>query len=395
MQKATARQLKEHNQRLVLRAIYIGQATTRATIAEQTGLTRPTVSQIVAELLEAGLVREEGPGESRGGKPPMLLSFADDAYYIIGMHLEGRTIYGAVMDLRGRILDRVADTPHYAGVESILEGFYQTLDRLRAEVPRPLLGVGVSVPGLVDHVNGVVRYMAYLDWWNVSLGKWLSERLGEDIPIYVDNDTNIAALGECVFGAGGRASNMAIVMVSTGVGAGFILNGEIYHGAKGGAGEIGHMPVADTDVPCICGRRRCLEAVASGWALVRQAQDAARAHPESALHAQTPDEITFEHVRRAVQVGDKVALDLVREVGRHLGRVVAVLISTMNPQRVIIGGLATELGEPLFESLRRTVNEHTLAVLAQDTEILPASLGSDAFLLGAAAQVLKGELGVL
>ena len=395
MQKATAQQLKEHNQQLVLKAIYTGQANSRAAIAEETGLTRPTISQIVGELLEAGLVQEEGQGESRGGKPPTLLSFVDDAYQIIGLHLGGDRTFGAVINLRGRILTHTARLTDRTDVESALAGLDLILDSLRAQVTRPLLGIGVSVPGLVDPRNGVVRYTAYLNWRNVPLRQRLAARC-DDIPIYLDNDTNLAALGERVFGAGDGIDNMVIVMVGTaGIGAGIVVNGEIYHGAGGGAGEIGHMPVADSDVPCVCGHRGCLEAVSSGWALVRQAREAAAAHPDSALNALALDDITLEDVRQAVEAGDPTAVALAQEAGYYLGLVVAILASTMNPQRVVIGGSVSELGDPLFDSLRRTFGEHTLTILAQETEILPASLGTDVNILGAAAQVLKGELGVV
>jgi len=395
LQKATAQQLKEHNQQLVLKAIYTDQANSRAAIAEKTGLTRPTVSQIVGELLEAGLVQEEGPGESRGGKPPTILSFIDDAYQIIGLHLEGCRTFGAVTDLRGRILTRTARPTDRTDVESVLTSLDLILDDLRAQATRPLLGIGVSVPGLVDHRNGVVRYTAYLNWQNVPLGERLATHC-DDIPIYLDNDTNLAALGERVFGAGDGIDNMVIVMVGTaGIGAGIVVNGEIYHGAGGGAGEIGHMPVADSDVSCVCGRRGCLEAVASGWALVRQAREAAAAHPDSALNALAPDDITLEDVRQAVEAGDPTAVALAQKVGHYLGLAVAIIASTVNPQRVVIGGSVSELGDALFDSLRRTVGEHTLTILAQEIEILPASLGTDVNILGAAAQVLKGELGVI
>lgn len=396
MQKATAQQLREHNQQLVLKAIYTGLATSRAMVAEATGLTRSTVSQIVGELLGAGLVQEEGPGESRGGKPPTLLSFTDDAYQVIGLHLGGRRTFGAVTDLRGRILTRVGRSTDHTDVESVLTGLELVLDDLRAQATRPLLGIGVSVPGLVDPCNGVVRYTAYLNWRNVPLGERLAAHCGDEIPIYLDNDTNLAALGERVFGAGDGMDNMVVVMVGTaGIGAGIIINGEIYHGAGGGAGEIGHMPVADSDVLCACGRRGCLEAVSTGWALTRRAQEAAVAHPDSALNALAPDGITLEGVRQAVAAGDPTAIALVQEVAHYLGLAVAILISTVNPQRVVIGGSGSELGEPLFDSLRRTVGEHTLTILAEETEILPASLGTDVNILGAVAQVLKSELGVV
>lgn len=380
---------------MVLKAIYTGRATTRADIAEETGLTRPTISQIVGELLDAGLVQEKGQGESRGGKPPTLLGFTDNVYQLVGLHLGGRKTFGAVTDLRGRILARAARPTDRTDDKSLLAGLYLVLDDLRAQATRPLLGIGISIPGLVDHRNGVVRYAAYLNWRDMPLGERLTGRYGHDVPIYLDNDTNLAALAEQVFGAGGGVNNMVVVMVGTGIGAGFILNGEIYHGAGAGAGEIGHMPLTDNGTPCVCGRRGCLEAVASGWALVRRAQEVAAASPDSMLNTLSSEGMTLEAICRAVEAGDPAAVVLAQKVGRYLGLAVAILISTVNPQRVVVGGSVSELGDPLFDSLKRTVAEQTLEILAKETEILPASLGLDVNILGAVAQVLKNELGVI
>jgi N-acetylglucosamine repressor len=396
LKKATAQQLREHNQRLVLKAIYMGQATSRAAIAQTTDLARPTVSQIVGELLEEGLVHEQGPGESTGGKPPTLLGFTDDAYEIIGLHVGGRKTFGAVTDLRGRIRARADRPTDHTDDESALLGLCLVLDDLRARATRPLLGVGVSAPGLVDHHNGLVRYSTHLNWRDIPLRDRVAERCDDGIAVLVDNDTNLAALGERVFGVGGGLDNMVIVMAGTrGIGAGLILNGEIYHGVGGGAGEIGHAPVADNGVPCMCGRQGCLEAVASGWALVRRARELAGAHPGSVLSTTAPRDLTFEDLQQAVKHGNSAAVKLAEEAGRYLGLAVATLISTLNPQRVVIGGSMSDLGRPFFDSLQCTVRAQTLTLLIEETEIFPASLGADVNILGAVAQVLKSELGVV
>jgi predicted NBD/HSP70 family sugar kinase len=186
------------------------------------------------------------------------------------------------------------------------------------------------------------------------------------------------------------------VMAGTrGIGAGLILNGEIYHGTDGGAGEIGHVPVVDNGVPCMCGRQGCLEAVASGWALVRRAREVGITYPDSILKIGPANEASFEDVQNAVASGDPAAEALAREAGRYLGFAMAALISTLNPRRVVVGGSVSELGAPFFESLKCTIERQTLGLLVDKTEILPASLGADVNLLGAVAQVLMYELGVV
>jgi glucokinase-like ROK family protein len=396
LKKTTKQQLRVHNRRMVLKAIYAGQATNRAAIAQAIDLARPTVSQIVSELLREGLVHEQGPGESTGGRPPTLLGFTDDAYEIVGLHVGGRKTFGALTDLRGRIRAHVDQPIDHTDDESVLLSLCLVLDELRTRATRTLLGIGVSTPGVVDHHNGLVRYSTHLNWQDMPLRDRLATHCDDGLPVFMDNDTNLAALGERVFGVGGGVDNMVTVMVGTrGIGAGLIMNGEIYHGAGGGSGEIGHAPVADSDVACMCGRQGCLEAVASGWALVRRARELAEAHPDSMLSPRAPQDLTFEDLRQAVKRGNSTAVKLAQEAGRYLGLAVATLISTVNPQRVVIGGSISELGRPLFDSIKCTVRAQTLTLLVEETEILPASLGADVNLLGAVAQVLKNELGVV
>jgi len=392
-QKATTQQVKQHNQSLVLRAIYHQETISRAAIARQTGLTRPAVSQIVGELMEAGLVAEVGQGESRGGKRPTLLSLVPEAYHVIGVDIGGTSTAGAVTDLRGRILARVTRPTDRHDGQAAVDTLCAVLDALVAHTTSPLLGIGISTPGLVDSARGIVRYAANLGWHDFDLRGILQERY--PAPVYVANDTNLAALGERFFGAGCGVSDMVIIMVGAGIGAGVIINGEIYHGAGGAAGEIGHIRVVENGTLCACGRRGCLETVASGRAMLARARELAAAHPESLLNKLSSNGMSGEIVAQALEAGDAVALSLVEEVGRYLGSAVAILVNILNPQRVVIGGKVATLGEPLLASIRRTVQEQALHLLATEVEIVPSSLGADVSILGAVAQVLAQELGII
>jgi len=268
------------------------------------------------------------------------------------------------------------------------------LDTLVAGASSPLLGIGVSTPGLVDPAGGIVRYAANLRWQDFDLKSRLQERYS--VPVYVANDTNLAALGERFFGAGCGVSNMIIVMIGAGIGAGVIINDEIYHGSDGAAGEIGHIPlVLEDGIPCACGRRGCLETVASERAMLARAQRLAAEHPDSLLNALSSPDVSGEMVVRAVEAGDATALALVQEIGNYLGLAVAILVNILNPQRVVIGGSLAGLGEPLLAAIRQTVQERALPLLSKDVEIVPSSLGSDVSILGAVAQVLTQELGIV
>jgi len=394
MQKATAQQVKEHNRRLITRAIWRRENVSRANLARLTGLTRPTVSEIVSSLIAKGLVREDGPGKSTGGKRPRRLAFVVTAYQAIAVDLGGSSISGAIVDLRGNILERVTLPTDRSSGEGVLQVLYSTLDLLLERTTAPILGVGIATPGLVSPDTGVVRVAVNLKWHDVPLMKLLEERYR--LPVYVANDTNAAALGEKVMGAGENSSDMIVIMVGTGIGAGIIIDGKIYHGAAG-AGEIGHIPIVNEGELCACGRRGCLETLASGPAIARRAKAAAREHPESLLNSLVGSDhaINGEIVHRAAQANDPLAQALIKETGYYLGIAVAALVNTLSPKRIVIGGGVSELGQLLFDSIRCTVAQRALPLLAQATEIVPASLGPDVGLLGAAALVLAGELGVV
>jgi N-acetylglucosamine repressor len=395
LKKATAQQHKEHNQRLVLSAIYSGRANHRAQIAQDTHLTRPTVSQIVRELMETGYVVEEGPGKSRGGRRPTLLEFVDDARAVIGLSVQEDVTLGVVTDLRGRVLARVSRPTDHTEAQHVLEGLCAVLDNLRPQLASPLLGIGISIPGLVLAESGYVRYSDFLGLRDVSLREIVQAHCGNGIPVYVDNDTNLAALGEWAFGGQKDTDNLAFVLADIGIGAGFVINRRIYHGARGATGEIGHMPVAGDDVRCVCGHRGCLQAVVGKQAFLERAAEAAASRPQSALAQLASQGMTLDRVRQAAEAGDLTAWGLVQDAGVHLGLAISMLVSVLNPQRIVIGGELIGLGTLFFESLERTLAEHTLALLVEETEIVPSRLGADASILGAAAQVLRGELGVI
>jgi len=394
MRKATAQQVKEHNRRVVLKAIYEGENISRAELARLTGLTRPTVSEIVASLVADGLVREGGLGRSTGGRRPRKLAFLDNSREVIAIDLGSASVTGAIVDLRGRIGERLVLSTDCSKGEQVLEGVYWTADSLLKKATARVVGFGIGTPGLVSADSGTVRLGVNLRWYNVPLRKLLEERYG--LPVHVANNTNAAAFGERSMGAGKDCSDMVVIMIGTGIGAGIIIDGDIYRGA-GGAGEIGHVRIVDGGPLCACGRHGCLETLASGAALARRARDAARKHPESLLAglAGSIQAISGETVHRAAEAGDPIARALVEETGHYVGIAVASLVNTLNPKRIVIGGGVAKLGPPLFDSIRRTVAERALPLLAQETEIVPASLGSDVGLLGAAALVLAGELGVV
>jgi N-acetylglucosamine repressor len=372
--KATRRQTRVFNRRLVLRTIYDQGPTSRASVARATGLTRTTVSDIVERLIRSGLVEEVGHGPSAGGKPPILLSVVDDSRHLIGIDLASEEFCGAIVNLRGEIRHRVSLPLEGRDGQAALALVYQVVDELVAATDSPLLGVGIGTPGLMDPLNGVVRRAVNLDWQDLPLRALLQERSG--LPVHVANDCQVAALAEYTYGGSKGLRNLVVIKIDHGIGAGIVLNGRLFHGDTFGAGEIGHVTVVENGQPCRCGNFGCLETVASARAIVQQAQ------------------ITIAEVGQAAAAGDEAVGQMVRKAGRCLGISLANLVAALSIRRILIAGSVTCFGSLLLEVVQREMTRRSLALLACETEVGMSSMGPEMVILGAAALVLTRELGL-
>ena len=250
--------------------------------------------------------------------------------------------------------------------------------------------VGVGAPGPLDIAAGVVIAPPNLPGWErVPLRQMLRDALS--IPTYLDNDANAAALGEHRFGAGRGTRHMIYVTVSTGIGGGLILDGRLYHGASGVGGEVGHISVLPHGPLCGCGNRGCLEALASGTAIAREARERVnRGVPTliAELAGGDPQQITARLVAEAAQRGDPEAQTILHTAMDYLGIGMASLVNLFNPQMIVIGGGLSKLGETLFEPVRRAIRRHAFQAAAQDVQVVPARLGDQVGVLGAAAVAL-------
>jgi glucokinase-like ROK family protein len=394
-EKATREHTKIHNSRLVLKTIYNHQQISRADIARLTSLTRVTVSDNVAELMAEGLVAEVGQGISAGGKPPTLLSLVEDARRLIGLDLGNSQFQGAVVNLRGNIQARAAIQLNGQTGQASLALVYDLVDRLVATTQQPVLGIGIGTPGIIDPINGMVQRAVNLDWHELPLRDLLAGRYG--LPVYIANDSHVAALAEYTFGHYKNTANLIVVKAGRGIGAGMVINGQLFYGDGFGAGEIGHVVVVEGGERCRCGNLGCLETVASSRALLKQAQQVAAAETCSMLHqlAAAPEQLTLDTVRQAFEAGDPAVAAMVAQAGGYLGVAIAYLIGTLNIHHVLIGGRLAGFGQPLLEAARQEMARRSLTTLVQDTRLELASLGLDIVILGAAALLLTHELGVV
>jgi predicted NBD/HSP70 family sugar kinase len=377
--------MRARNRTLLLERIWREQRISRADLARVTGMSPSTVSAIVAELTASALVRETGAGVSRGGRPPVLVGFCDDAYAIVGVELGASHITVVLSDLRGKVAAArelrhpVREDP--AGTMTHTVALIEEALRAGRISRRRILGIGVAVPSPVHpDAPGQLSPLLVPKWRGIDLRAPLEAAF--DVPVMVDNDANLGALAEQWWGAGVRGDDLAYIKIGTGVGSGHIIRGQLYRGAGGIAGEIGHLAIDPAGPECVCGLRGCLVTLIGAPALRLQAQQAWSLAEPPALAA----------IVTAARRADPTARQLVDRVGTTLGIAVAGLLNLLNPGVVVLGGEIASLGELLLEPLRATVRARALAASIADTRIVTSELGSRAIAVGAATQVLQAAL---
>ncbi len=378
--KATHAQTRAHNASLVLRALYDLGPISRAAIARLTGLTRTSVGELVAELEQEGLARDAGKAPSTGGKAPTLVELVDDARHVVTLDLGERTFTAALLDLRGKIERRATRDVDGADGDTALQLVHDLIDEILAGPHKPILGIGVGTPGIVDS-EGTIRWAVNLDWTDLPLGPTLQARF--NLPTVVVNDSRAVAIATYLFEGEDRPENLVAIKVGRGIGAGLVLGGELFGGDGDGAGEIGHIVVEPDGAQCHCGRFGCLETIASAPSILRAA-DAAGLDTGGSL----------ARLAEAAAQGDERAITISRAAGRALGSAIANLIGTLDVRRIVIHGSVTALGEPWLEAVRDEATRRSLGPLARETRILDGGVGEDLTLLGACALLLTDELGL-
>jgi predicted NBD/HSP70 family sugar kinase len=391
--KATHAQTRQHNHRLILRTVYDFGPISRADVARNTGLTRTTVSDVVADLLDDGMVEEVGRGPSSGGKAPILLSLVGDARQVIGLDLGEETFAGALVNLRGEIR-RVVELPvDGRNGDDALALVFRLVEELLADTAATPLGIGIGTPGLVDTRTGTIRWAVNLDWENLPLGGLLTERFG--LPAYVANDSQAAALAEYTFGADARRrSNLVTIKVGRGIGAGLVLNGSLFQGDGFGAGEIGHVAVVDDGAACRCGRFGCLETVASSRAIAARAGILARELGTPLAAAAAERDLTIDDVVRGFAAGDEAARTAALEAARFLGRAIAGVIGVLNIERIVLDGPVTAFGEEWRATIADEARRRALTLLSGSTAIEFGRPSRNVVVVGASALLITRELGL-
>jgi predicted NBD/HSP70 family sugar kinase len=377
MKKATHQQTKQHNRDLVLRAIFENKTISRAEVARVTHLTRTTVSDLVNGLLEEGLVEEVGRGESIGGKSPILLSVVPDSRHLIGLNLTQDKFVGAIVNLLGEIKVLVETPIANEDGKVALELVYKTIDQLMKKKTQPIVGIGVGTPGLVNTREGVVVNAVNLDWQDLPLGSLLQKKY--KLPVLVVNDSQATAIGEFVYGGEhNHDDNLIVVNVKHGIGSGILVNGRLFQGDGGGAGEIGHVVVQENGELCRCGKRGCLETVSSARAVLT-----------------TLKLDSLEKAQACFEAGEDDAKQVVTKAAHYLGISLANLIGTLNIQKIVLTGDMTRFGKAWLEAVNASMRNAALARLSENTVIELGTLDYRACILGASAFLLLDNYSLL
>ncbi|AVR00412.1 sugar kinase [Oceanobacillus iheyensis] len=374
MQRGTFQLMKSVNKSIILNKVRTAESISRAQIAKETKLTPPTVSSIVKELLEEGIIRESSLGESQGGRKPTMLHINLDAFYVIGVDAGPQRVTSILTDLAGNIIHR-ADKHLFTPITN--EQFMEILkDAIRGTIEaanrekREMVGIGVAMHGVVNVETGTSLIAPNLNLKNIPIKEELEKEFKLDVK--VENDARAMALGESWFG-GHASASMVAVNIGHGVGAGLVINEKLYHGDRDIAGEIGHMTIDLHGPTCTCGNTGCLQAFVSGPAI------AVRAPKEG---------LTGEDIAKLAKSGDQEATALLEETGKLIGIGLVNLIHLVNPEKIVLGGGVMKSEKFILPAIKEIISARGLTQDAKETNVSVTKLGDHATLLGAVALLL-------
>lgn len=378
------RDLRKSNRARALAAVYLNGPMTRQEIGRTASVSPATVSNLVGELLDQGVIVEAGAEDSEGGRPRALLRVNPDFGYVVGVDVGETAVLVELFDLAMQVRASHTATPPLARLDAetaaaqVLEGLDLVVEESGVD-PAAIFGVGVGVPGLVEHGEDAVVHTQSLGWDAVPFGKML--RRGTDLPLLVDNGAKTLGQAEKWFGAAQDSDNAIIVLLGTGVGVSIFANGELYRGASSSAGEWGHTSVMVNGRTCRCGASGCLEAYIGGHAIAARYDSLRRRAPREA----STDLVASITMIATAQDRDRTAAKVLDETATYLGVGIANLINLFNPQRIVLGGWVGQILERwLLPAVRDVVARQALRMPHSDVTIVPAALGRDAVALGAA-----------
>jgi glucokinase-like ROK family protein len=396
--------MREYNRLLVLNCVRTSGPIARVVIARQTGLSRTTISTIMEELLKDSLVREgeTSSSTSAGGRPATLVHFNDAAGYVIGVDMGRSHLTLLLTDLSARVVAR------RSGPFSIDQGPDYCLPRIGTELHEfleeqgvawsQIVGIGMGIPGPLDgRLHKLISPPRMPGWNNVEVLRIVRQQFS--VPVYIENDANMGAIGESRYGAGRGMADLAYVKIGTGIGAGLVIGGQLYRGSRGSAGEIGHVSIDEQGPVCDCGNRGCLETVASADAVVADARTTLSLRRSLGLDSVVPGALSklpnpdIADVVEAARHGDPASRAAIAYAGERIGIALASLVNLINPSLILVDGAVARAGEMLLEPIHRAVAARSLAIASHHARVAVGELGDNAIAFGGVAMVLDAAFG--
>lgn len=374
----------------IIQHLRVAGQLSRSELAKKVGYSRASMTGFISELMESDIIREVGEGESQGGRRSLMLGINGDYGFIAGYDIGATHIELALANFRGDIVEHSAEPADVRNNAEVVLGrcseiILQMLERQGGN-PDQVVAVGVGVPGPVEFSKGILIAPPLMPTWeNFPIKKFVAKTF-PNATVVVDNDVNIMALGELHAGGGKGLTNFIWVKIGTGIGSGIIANGEIYRGASGVAGNIGHIEAEHNGTMCRCGNRGCLEAMAAGPPIAAHGKEAAEAGRSSFLATRLKDNkgrIFSVDVGDAAASGDTAAIEIIRDSGKLIGLVLAGLVEFFNPEVIYIGGKVSKIGFTLLSSIRQAVLRRANPLSTRDLHIEYSQLGDMAGVIGA------------
>ncbi|MCK5775175.1 MAG: ROK family protein [Bacteroidales bacterium] len=388
--------LKKHLQKKkIVRLMYGCKALSISELIDVMGLSLPSILSLLDELIKEDLVEIIGSGDSSGGRKPKLYGLKSNSFFVLGIDIG---LYATRIAIYNNNNENIADTNYFKididnSKEKAIEIYQRAAELINTtEIEHSrLMGVGISMPGLIDLDTGVNH--SYLNFSDQRLRKFFEEKF--ESPVFIINDAQAKAVAELRFGQAKGKKNVIVLNVSSGLSTGLILNGQVYHGTNGFSGEFSHTPFVENGILCSCGKKGCLETVASGLALKRNAIKGLKNGVTSIISELVDNKLSTiqsKHVVEAARKGDQFSIGLIAKVGYELGKGASVLVQTLNPELIIMSGRVSHAGSFLTLSMEQALNEFSLFTIKENVKIVQSNLGNTANLIGSIAYVIGNVL---
>ena len=375
----------------ILKELYFGATLSCTDLYVKVNKSFPVITKLLNELMEEGMVIETGYAISTGGRRPLTYAIKADIMYVVSVAMDQFITRIVIMDMKNNFVTEVEKFELNLAKDlnplQVITEKIEWIIKTSGIAKNKILGIGIGMPGFVDAEKGI-NY-TFLNATGKSISQHISDKIG--IPAFIDNDSSLIALAELRFGIAKDKKNAMVINIGWGIGLGLILNGELFRGSNGFAGEFSHIPLFTNNKLCSCGKSGCLETETSLLTIIQKSQEGLNSGRLTRLNSSSLEhmESAIEAIMKAAQEGDRFAIELFTEAGYNIGRGVAILIHLLNPEIVILSGRGSSAGKVLKAPIQQALNEHCIPRLSHNTSIEISTIGYISELIGAAALVME------